>query len=90
MTKGVEVELVFISTCSCYQACVGITVLLRLLPKLRYSSHALGTTYPGLHQYFVITPSQNCLDLEEKLYGSLEYVPECPRKLMVPTVQSLL
>jgi len=46
--------------------------------------------FPGLHQSSGITPSQKCLDLEEKLYGSLGYVPEYPRKHVVSTVQSLL
>lgn len=50
---------------------------------------ASANTCPAFSYYSGITHSQKSLGLEAKLYGSLGYTPEYPRKQVVPTMQSL-
>lgn len=58
--------------------------------RLPIAAMASGNTCHALYYCSGVTHSQKCLGLEEKLYGSLGYIPEYPRKQVVPTVQSLL
>lgn len=66
-----------LSTC-CYFRSAAVAVM------------ALVSTCLGLYCRPGITHSQKCLGSEENLYSSLGYIPEYPRKQVIPTVRSLL